>query len=130
MNTEIAVEEKQKQIAEKKMESEVQKTENARKLREMRLEADIALENQRAEFIVQKTENDKKEADTKQYVTEKMLSPYKELDWRLLTALQNNADPKHNIGLAFRVMAENAEKIGNLNISPDLLENLMEQRKK
>src|SRR5690554_6993436 len=50
LNTEIAVEEKQKQIAEKKMESEIQKTENDRKLREMKLEADIAVENQRKQL--------------------------------------------------------------------------------
>jgi len=54
LNTEIAVEEKQKQIAEKKMESDVQKADNDRKLREMKLEADIAVENQRKQFIEQK----------------------------------------------------------------------------
>jgi ribosomal protein S20 len=64
LNTEIAVEEKQKQIAEKKMESEVQKADNDRKLREMKLAADIAVENQRKQLIEQKTANDKKEAET------------------------------------------------------------------
>jgi len=51
LNTEIAVEEKQKQIAEKRMESEVQKAENDRKLREMKLAADISVENQRQQLI-------------------------------------------------------------------------------
>ncbi len=37
LNTEIAVEEKQKQIAEKRMETEVQRSDNERKLREMQL---------------------------------------------------------------------------------------------
>ena len=32
-----------------------------------------------------------------------------EMDWRVLTALNNNADPKFNIALAFRQLAENAE---------------------
>ena len=127
LNTEIAVEEKQKQIAEKKMESDVQKTENQRKLREMQLEADISVENQRKSFIEQKTENDKKEAETKGYVLETTLKPYRDMDWKTLTALNNNADPRFNISLAFRELAENANKIGNLNISPDLLDSILNE---
>lgn len=129
LNTEIAVEEKQKQIAEKKMESEVQKADNDRKLREMKLEADIAVENQRKLLIEQRTANDKKEAETQGYVIETTLKPYKDIDWKTLTALNNNPDPKFNISLAFRELAENANKIGNLNISPDLLDSLLNDKK-
>lgn len=130
LNTEIAVEEKQKQIAEKKMESDVQKADNQRKLREMTLEADISVENQRKSLIEQKTENDKKEAETKGYVLETTLKPYRDMDWKLLTALNNNSDPRFNISLAFRELAENANKIGNLNISPDLLDSILNEKGK
>lgn len=128
LNTEIAVEEKQKQIAEKKMESDVQKAENQRKLREMQLEADISVENQRKSLIEQKTENDKKEAETRGYVLETTLKPYRDMDWKTLTALNNNSDPRFNISLAFRELADNAEKIGNLNISPDLLDSILSEK--
>lgn len=127
LNTEIAVEEKQKQIDEKRMEAEVQKEENSRILREMKIAADIAVENQRKELIDQKTENDRKEAETKGYALEAALKPYKELDWRVLTALNNNQDAKSSIALAFRELAENAGKIGTLNISPDLLDTILKQ---
>lgn len=129
LNTEIAVEEKQKQIAEKKMESDVQKADNQRKLREMQLEADISVENQRKALIEQKTENDKKEAETKGYVLETTLKPYKEMDWKTLTALNNNSDPRFNISLAFRELADNADKIGNLNISPELLDSILHKKR-
>ena len=129
LNTEIAVEEKQKQIAEKKMESEVLKAENERKLREMKLEADISVENQRKQLIEQKMANDKKEAETQGYVIETTLKPYKDIDWKTLTALNNNPDPKFNISLAFRQIAENANKIGNLNISPELLESMLKEKR-
>jgi regulator of protease activity HflC (stomatin/prohibitin superfamily) len=129
LNTEIAVEEKQKQIAEKKMESEVQKAENDRKLKEMNLEADIVLENQRKTLVEQKSANDKAEADAQGYVIETTLKPYKEIDWKILTALNNNTDPRFNISLAFRQLAENADKIGNLNISPDLLDSILNDKK-
>lgn len=129
LNTEIAVEEKQKQIAEKKMESSVQKADNERKLREMRIEADISVENQRKSLIEQKATNDRKEAETKGYVIETTLKPYKEIDWKTLTALNNNPDPKFNLTLAFRELAENADRIGNLNITPDLLETMLNDKK-
>jgi hypothetical protein len=129
LNTEIAVEEKQKQIAEKKMESEVQKADNNRKLREMKLAADIAVENQRKLLIEQKTANDKNEAETQGYVIATTLKPYKDMDWKILTALNNNPDPKFNIALAFRELAENANKIGNLNISPELLDSLLTEKR-
>nr|WP_042245246.1 SPFH domain-containing protein [Nonlabens ulvanivorans] len=129
LNTEIAVEEKQKQIAEKKMESDVQNADNQRKLREMQLDADISIENQRKSLIEQKTENDKKEAETKGYVLETTLKPYRDMDWKTLTALNNNSDPRFNISLAFRELADNAGKIGNLNISPDLLDSILNEKK-
>lgn len=129
LNTEIAVEEKQKQIAEKKMESEVQKADNDRKLREMKLASDIAVENQRKQLIEQKTANDKKEAETQGYVIEATLKPYKDIDWKTLTALNNNPDPKFNISLAFRELAQNADKISNLNISPELLDSLLNDKR-
>lgn len=127
LNTEIAVEEKQKQIEEKRMETEVQQEDNNRILREMKIAADISVENQRKQLIEQKTENDRKEAETQGYVLETSLKPYKEMDWKILTALKGNQDAKSNIALAFRELAENAGKIGNLNISPDLLENLLKK---
>lgn len=129
LNTEIAIEEKQKQIDEKRMESEVQRTDNERKLREMKLAADISVENQRKQLIEQKTANDKKEADTQGYVIETTLKPYRDIDWKVLTALGNNSDPRFNISLAFRQLAENASRIGNVNISPELLDSILNEKR-
>ena len=129
LNTEIAIKEKNKQIAEKQAEIEVQKAESDSKLREMKIQADIAIENQRKVLLEQKTANQKKEADAQGYVLETTLKPYKEIDWKILTALNNNPDPKFNISLAFRELAENAGKIGNLNISPELLDTLLNDKK-
>jgi hypothetical protein len=125
LNTEIAIEEKLKQISEKKMETNVLKAENDRKLKEMSLETDIAIETQRKALLEQQTANDKKQADAKGYVIETTLKPYKDVDWKVLTALNNNTDPKFNISLAFRELAQNADKIGNLNMSPELLDSIL-----
>ena len=95
----------------------------------MKVQADITIENQRKVLLEQKTANERKEAETQGYVLETTLKPYKDLDWKILTALNNNTNPKFNIALAFRELAENAGKIGNLNISPELLENLLNDKK-
>ncbi len=130
LNTEIAVEEKRKQIAEKVMESDVQKAENDRKLRELQVQADIAVEDQRKLLIDQKTANERKEADAQGYVLETTLKPYKEMDWRMLMALRGEQDARSNIAMAFRELAENAGKVGTLNISPELLEQLLRKEEK
>lgn len=129
LNTEIAVEEKQKQIAEKQMETEVVKQDNDRKIREMAMSADISLEDQKQKLTELKVTNDMKEADAKEYILNATLRPYKEVDWKTLMAINNETvDASGQIALAFRELAENADKIGNLNISPDLLNTILEAK--
>jgi len=111
LNTEIAVEEKQRQI------------------RETRMAADIALEQQRAALMDQRVENEKKEADSRAYAMEATIKPVREVDWRTLMMLfPQNIDSRTTIALAFQEMATNAQKIGELNISPDLLNSLLPAR--
>ena len=129
LNTEIAIEEKQKQIVEKKMETDVVKQENGQKLKEMDMTSSISLEEQKKGLIDLQVTNERKEADVKEYVLNANLKPYKELDWKTLMAISNNGnDPSNNIALAFRELAENADKIGNLNISPELLDSIVRSK--
>ncbi len=110
LSTELAIEEKKQQI------------------REAKMSADIAVEQQRGSLLNQRVENDRKDADAKAYGLNAMLQPIKGVDWRTLMALTaGKADPKLTIAMAFRDLAENAEKIGELNISPDLLSALLDR---
>lgn len=127
LNTEIAVEEKHKQISEKKMETELLQAESDRKLRKMKLETDTEVEEQRSELTRMKVENQKLEADAEGYRVQRIIEPYKELDWKTLMALNNEFDAKNHMAFAFRELAENANKIGTLNITPDLLETLIKK---
>ena len=126
LNTQIAVEEKKKQIAEKKMETDIAKAENDRKLRELKIAADIEIETERQKLIDLQTDNERKQADATAYRLQQVLAQYKDMDWKLLSALQNN-DSKSQVAVAFRELAENAKRIGTLNITPDLLETLMDK---
>jgi len=71
-------------------------------------------------------ENDRKEADSRAYALEATLKPVRDVDWRTLMMITGNGvDPQATIALAFQEMASNAQKIGELNISPDLLRTLI-----
>ncbi|MBN1969740.1 MAG: membrane protease subunit, stomatin/prohibitin [Candidatus Delongbacteria bacterium] len=130
LSTEIAVQEKKKQINEKQAEIKINDAENERKLREMKISADVSIEEQKTTLIEMQVENEKKQADSKGYTLEKTLKPYKEMDWKTLMALNSNGvTALDNIGFAFRELAENSDKIGTLNITPDFLETVIESQK-
>ncbi len=129
LNTEIAVQEKQKQISKKRMEKEELEQQNNKKIRLMKIQADIESEERKKIFIKNKSENDKVIADSEKYKLEAKLSPYKELDWRIISALSRNS-AENDIAMAFRELAQNAENIQNLNISPELLKSLMQKQVK
>lgn len=130
LNTEIAVQEKKKQINEKQAEIKVNDAEIDRKLREMKISADVSIEEQKTKLIKMQVENEKKMADSKGYTLEKVLEPYRDMDWKILTALNSNGTSAlDNIGFAFRELAENTQKIGTLNITPDFLEAIIRNQK-
>ncbi len=130
LNTEIAVEEKKKQIVEKKMETEILTAENNKKLREMKIKADIAVETERQKLVETRVLNSRKEADAQGYAIETLLKPYRSMDWKTLAAIGKDFNSNSQISMAFRILAENAEKIGTLNITPDLLQSLTESKDK
>ncbi len=131
LNTEIAVEEKKKQIHEKQAELRVKEAENNRKLREMKMSADVSIEDQKTKLIEMQVNNNKKLADSKGYELEKTLKPYKELDWKTIMAMNSgDVSALDNIGFAFRELAENSDKIGTLNITPDFLETVIQNQGK
>jgi hypothetical protein len=108
LNTEIAIEEKRRTV------------------RETQIRADIAIEQERATLVDSKVDNDRKESQARADGLRAMLDPMKEVDWRTLMAAQSGGlDARQLIALAFRDLADKAESIGNLNISPDLLSSLL-----
>lgn len=125
-NTEIAVQEKKKVVEQKKAEIEKEKQENRIELRTIGTQGSIAVEELRKQLLTVQSENKKTEADARNYEIEKILEPFKSMDWKVLASMPGQGnDARNNIAMAFRELAENAGKIQNLNISPDLLQNLL-----
>ena len=118
--------EQERRIKESELNTEIAVEEKRRQIRETQMASDIALEEQRTALMEKRVENDRKEADSRAYTLEATLKPVRNTDWRtMMTLSQHGGDPKLMIALAFQEMASNAQKIGELNISPDLLRSLV-----
>ena len=118
--------EQERLIKESELNTEIAVEQKKREIRETQMAADIAVEEQRAQLIDTRVENDRKDADSRAYMLEKTLKPLREVDWKTLMMLGGGkTDPKAMIALAFQEMATNAQKIGELNVSPDLLRSLI-----
>ncbi len=131
LNTEIAVENKKRQIKETQMEAEKSVQQKKRELREAEMAAKIALEAKNKDLVALATENTKQEADTKAYGISAMMKAISETDAKVLQSLASvGMDPSQLIAFAFKDLAENASKIGQLNISPELLRELLAKQEK
>jgi regulator of protease activity HflC (stomatin/prohibitin superfamily) len=118
--------EQERRIKESELNTDIAVEEKRRQIRETQMAADIAIEQQRAALMEKRVDNDRKEADSRAYALEATLKPMRDMDWRtMMTLSQQGGDPKMMIALAFQEMASNAQKIGELNISPDLLRSLL-----
>lgn len=126
LNTEIAVENKKRQIKEAQMDAEKSVQQKKREIREAEMAAKIALEEKNRELVALATANAREEADSKAYAVTAMMRALAGTDPRILQALTSvGMDPAQLVALAFKELAENSDKIGQLNMSPDLLRELL-----
>jgi len=117
--------EQERTIKENELNTEIAVEQKRRVVRETQMTAEIAVEEQRAVLVDNRVANERKEADARAHALQATLEPLKGVDWRTLMAASGHNGAKSIIALAFRDLAENAGKIGELNISPDLLSSLL-----
>jgi len=98
--------------------------EQERRIKESEMRTEVALEHERAVLMDERVANDRKEADSRAYAIETTLAPLRGLDWRTLMVLRGG-EPATTIALAFQEIAANASRVGELNITPDLLRSLL-----
>ena len=118
--------EQERRIKESELNTEIAVQEKQREIRETQIGADIAVEERRTALIERRSANEREDADARAYALRATLEPLRTVDWRTLMAVQpGGGDPRLMISLAFRELAENAAKIGELNVTPDLLRSLL-----
>lgn len=129
-NTEIAVENKKKEVRETQIEAERAVNQKQNKLKEEQMNFETALEEKRMELIKLNALNSKEEADAKAYELKSVMDALEGINPNVIQALARiGMEPNKLIAAAFQELAEKAGQIGQLNISPDLLQELMKESK-
>ena len=122
-NTAIELE---RQIKENELNTERVIAEKQRQVREANMQADIAIETKKAELVDQQANNQRKLAAVQAESIRGTLDAMQGTDWKTIMTAFGGVDSKQVMAMAFQQLAENAEKIGRLDISPDLLKVLVD----
>ncbi len=108
------------------MDAEKSVQQKKREIREAEMAARIAIEQKNKDFVALSTANAREEADSKAYAIAVMMKSLSGADPKTLQALTSaGMEPGQLVALAFKELAESADKIGQLNVSPDLLRELL-----
>jgi hypothetical protein len=126
LNTEIAVETKKRQIRETQMDAERAVQEKKHLLERESLDASIQMEDERKKLVALAADNARAQADARAYGIETSMKALASTDPETLQALASTSmKPEQLIAFAFQELAANADKIGQLNIAPNLLRELL-----
>ena len=126
LDTEIAVEQKKRGIRETQMEAEASIQRRRHELRQAAMVADVDLEDKRKEFVERNAANTRALAEAEAHRLVAVMRALDKADPRIVQALAAaGMQPNQLIAQAFGGIAEKAEKIGQLNVSPDLLQALL-----
>lgn len=129
-NTEIAIENKKKQVRETQIEAERAVQQKQNQLKSEQLNFETTLEGKRKDLIELTVQNSKAEADAKAYELSAVMKALEGINPNVIQSLASiGMQPNKLIAIAFQELAEKAGQIGQLNISPDLLQALMKETK-
>jgi len=93
------------------------------------MDARIALEEKNKSLVALSVENAKSEAEARAFGIEATMRALEGVDARVLQALASvGMRPEQLVALAFQGIAERADKIGQLNVSPELLRELLDRK--
>lgn len=128
LETELIVQQKEQGIVESRLENERAILRGTTETERERLQGEIESENQRKDLVRLNVENGKLEADSEAYAISSRMNAIKALPVENLKAMaMANMNPEQLMALAFESLAQNAGKIGELNISPDMFGQMMKK---
>lgn len=126
LDTEVAVEQKKRTIRETQLEAEASVRQKKAQLRQADMESDIALEERRKAFVAINAQNTRTIAEAEAHRVAATMQALEKSDPRTVQALAAvGMQPSQLIAQAFGGIAEKAERIGQLNVSPELLQSLL-----
>jgi regulator of protease activity HflC (stomatin/prohibitin superfamily) len=128
LQTELSIQQKEQEIEELRIENERTLLRATTETERERLQASIEAENQRQDFVTLEVENKRQESDAEAYAIASRMKAFKELPVENLKAMAlANMEPEQLMAMAFDSLAQNAGKIGELTITPDLFGQMMKK---
>lgn len=126
LDTEVAVEQKKRLIRETQLDADASLRRRKAELRQADMEADITLEERRKAWVERNAANSRMLAEAEAYRVASVMEALEKVDPRIVQSLAAvGMQPGQLIAQAFGGIAERAERIGQLNVSPELLRALM-----
>lgn len=121
LQTKLIVQDKEQQIEESRLENERTILRGRNGIRQEKLEADIDIESRRQELVGLNVANTRQEADAEAYAIGARMRAFRELPVENLRVLAlGGMQADQLMATAFEALAQNADKIGELNIAPEL----------
>lgn len=118
--------ENERAIRDSELKTEALVQEKKRELRDQDMRAAVALEAKRAEFVERNAANTRILAEAEAHRLRAAMEALQGADPRVVQALAAaGMQPQQLIAQAFGGIAEKAERIGQLNVSPELLQSLL-----
>jgi len=126
LQTDIAIALKEREVKEAEMEAQRAVAEKQREIQRENLDGQIDMEQRRQDLVETTATNSRKEAEAKAYSLGIVMEAISKTEPKVLEALTSaGMNPEQLIARSFQGLAERADKIGELNISPDLLGKLL-----
>lgn len=131
LETDLSVQKKEQQIEESRLENERTLLREQAAMAQERLAAEIGEEQQRQTLVSLSADNQRVQSDADAYAIETKMKAYRELPVENLKALAlSRMAPEQLMAMAFESLAQNAGKIGELNIAPDMFSQMMKKGSK
>ena len=128
LQTELSIQQKEQEIEALRIENERTLLRATTETEREHLQASIEAENQRQDFVALEVENKRQESDAEAYAIASRMKAFKELPVENLKAMAlANMEPEQLMAMAFDSLAQNAGKIGELTITPDLFGQMMKK---
>jgi hypothetical protein len=120
--------EQERTIKENELATERSLQERRAQIQREEMTSRIGLEEQNKALVALSSANAREEADAKAYALAAMMKSLGATDPKILQALASSGmDASQLMALAFRDLADNATKIGQLNVSPELLREMLQR---
>ncbi len=131
LNTEIAIEEKKRQILEKQLITESEELEARAAMEKLKMKQFLDKEQQNTELVKLKSENSRKEAEAEGFKIAEIMRGYNAINADILEASKySGMTPPQLLADGFRQLALQSGKIENLTISPDMFSELTKAGRK